>query len=161
MSHGPSNTNTIPDPVELTTPVTLDAIKFPLTSASPALWQARVDLAAVYRLAHNHNFNEGAHQPFRVSEAFCPGRQGEKCRPCHPGADCRRWLTGLAIRITRVLEPLCVSVPPPITPRERERPPQMEWALRTVQSVYDAVLERAHALGCPNSLWLGARSRQG
>jgi len=54
-----SNNNTIPDPVELTTPVKLDAAKFPLTAASPALWQARVDLAAVYRLCHNHNFNEG------------------------------------------------------------------------------------------------------
>jgi hypothetical protein len=54
-----SNNNTIPDPVELTTPVKLDAAKFPLTVASPALWQARVDLAAVYRLCHNHNFNEG------------------------------------------------------------------------------------------------------
>ena len=54
-----SNNNTIPDPVELTTPVKLDAAKLPLTAASPALWQARVDLAAVYRLCHNHHFNEG------------------------------------------------------------------------------------------------------
>ena len=32
-----SNNNTIPDPVELTTPVKLDAAKLPLTAASPAL----------------------------------------------------------------------------------------------------------------------------
>ncbi|KAK3288290.1 hypothetical protein CYMTET_4229 [Cymbomonas tetramitiformis] len=37
----------------------LNKKKFPYTTADPAIWQARVDLAAVYRLAHNHGFNEG------------------------------------------------------------------------------------------------------
>jgi ribulose-5-phosphate 4-epimerase/fuculose-1-phosphate aldolase len=40
-------------------PCKLDAAKYPLTTASPALWQARVDLAGVYRMSHNARFNEG------------------------------------------------------------------------------------------------------